>query len=110
MLEFFQLAKSTYFYIVQSFSKNDKDFDLKQLITNIFNVNKSRYGYRRICLKLRNRGYIINHKSVKRLIKLLNLFGLQPKAKYKSYKGETGKVCNNLLLTKIVEKNNHNTY
>ncbi|WP_120160692.1 hypothetical protein [Mycoplasmopsis bovirhinis] len=32
------------------------------------------------------------------------------KSKYKSYKGEIEKVSNNLLLTKIVEKNNHNTY
>ncbi|VEU63426.1 transposase, IS861 [Mycoplasmopsis bovirhinis] len=95
---------------MRSFSKDDKDFDLKQVTTNIFMENKLRYGYWRIYLELRIRGYIVNYKKVKRLIKLLNLFGLQPKAKYKSYKGETGKVCNNLLLTKIVEKNNHNTY
>ncbi|ATO30534.1 hypothetical protein CO229_00070 [Mycoplasmopsis bovirhinis] len=32
------------------------------------------------------------------------------KTKCKSYKREIGKICNNLLLTKIVDKNNHNTY
>ncbi|ATO30529.1 hypothetical protein CO229_00045 [Mycoplasmopsis bovirhinis] len=95
---------------MRSFLKDDKDFDLKQVTTNIFMENKLRYGYLRICLELRNRGYIVNHKRVKRLIKLLNLFGLQPKTKYKSYKGEIGKICNNLHLTKIVDKNNHNIY
>ena len=37
-------------------------------------------------------------------MKILGLFGVRPKAKYKSYKGEVGKVCKNLLLTKIVDK------
>lgn len=37
-------------------------------------------------------------------MKMLNLFGVQPKAKYKSYKGDVGKTCKNLLLTKIVDK------
>ena len=37
-------------------------------------------------------------------MKTLGLFGVHPKAKYKSYKGEVGKVCKNLLLTKIIYK------
>ena len=46
---------------------------LKELIKTIFKENKSRYGYRRVTLELKNRGYKINHKRVKRLMKLLNL-------------------------------------
>ncbi|WP_223213444.1 IS3 family transposase [Mycoplasmopsis bovirhinis] len=54
--------------------------------------NKLRCWYWRIYLELRSRGYIVNYKKVKRLMKLLNLFGFQPKAKYKSYKREIGKI------------------
>ena len=37
-------------------------------------------------------------------MKTLGLFGVHPKVKYKSYKGEVGRVYKNLLLTKIVDE------
>lgn len=43
-------------------------------------------------------------------MKTLGLFGVQPKTKYRSYKGEVGKVCRNLLLTKIVDEENNKIY
>ena len=43
-------------------------------------------------------------------MKTLGFFGVQPKAKYRSYKGEVGKVCRNLLLTKIVDEENNKIY
>ena len=43
-------------------------------------------------------------------MKTLGLFGVQPNAKYRSYKGEVGKVCRNLLLTKIVDEENNKIY
>ena len=110
MLDFFRIAKFTYFYTIKTFNRVDTDKPVKDLIKAIFNENKARYGYRRITLELKNRGYQINHKKVKRLMKILGLFGMQPKAKYKSYKGEVGKICKNLLLTKIVDEENHKTY
>lgn len=110
MLKFFKIAKSSYFYTIKTFLYEDTDKPLKDLITTIYNENKGRYGYRRVTLELRNKGYIINHKKVKRLMKVLNLFGVQPKAKYKSYKGEIGKTCKNLLLDKIVDEKKHKTY
>ena len=69
----------------------------KQEIRKIFETNKARYGYRRILVVLRQKGYIINHKTVLKLMKSLNLQAKQRKAKYKSYKGEVGKVADNLL-------------
>lgn len=110
MLSFFKVSKSTYFYTIKTYSREDKDYELKELIKAIFNENKSRYGYRRITLELKNRGYEVNHKRVKRLMKLLNLYGVQPRAKYKSNKGEVGKTCKNLLLTKVVDEENNKTY
>ena len=104
MLRFFKIAKSTYFYTIKTLDRVDHDKQVKDLITAIFNENKARYGYRRLTLELKNRGHHINHKRVKRLMKILGLFGVHPKAKYKSYKGEVRKVCKNLLLTKIVDE------
>jgi len=70
----------------------------KQEILDIFNVNKGRYGYRRILMVLRNNGYSINHKTVLKLMNSLGLKGKQRKNdKYHSYKGEVGKVADNLL-------------
>lgn len=89
--------------------KNDKDAELKQEILAIFQENKSRYGYRRITLELKNRGISVNHKKVKRLMKMLSLYGLTPKAKYKSYKGDMNGTCKNLLLDKEVDEENHKT-
>ena len=62
------------------------------------NANKGRYEYRRILMVLRNNGYSINHKTVLKLMKSLGLKGKQRKnGKYHSYKGEVGKVADNLL-------------
>ena len=69
----------------------------KQEISEIFETNKARYGYRRILAVLRQKGYIINHKTVLKLMKSLNLQAKQRKSKYKSYKGEVRKVAENLL-------------
>ena len=47
---------------------------------------------------LRANGYVLNHKTVLKLMKNLNLKGKQRKNdKYHSYKGEVGKVADNLL-------------
>lgn len=74
MLDFFRIAKSTYFYTIKTFNRVDTDKPVKDLIKAIFNENKARYGYRRITLELKNRGHQINHKKVKRLMKILGLF------------------------------------
>lgn len=38
------------------------------------------------------------------------LFGISPKAKYKSYKGDMNGSCKNQLLTKVIDEENHKTY
>lgn len=109
MLKFFEISKSTYFYNINNYENPDVDLELKNLIKEIFNKHKSRYGYRRITLELRNKGLVINHKRVKRIMSQLGLYGLTPKAKYKSYKGEVGKTANNKLLVKVVDEVKHTT-
>ena len=69
----------------------------KEEITAIYHENQGRYGYRRITLEMRNRGYVINHKTVQRLMRQLDLKSKVRIKKYRSYKGEVGKVAPNLI-------------
>ena len=97
MLQLSGLARSTFYYYLKN-SDTDRYKCEKQEIQDIFNANKGRYGYRRITIAMRNKGYVINHKTVLKLMKFLNLRGKQSKnGKYHSYKGEVGKVADNLL-------------
>ena len=66
-------------------------------ITAIYHENKGRYGYRRITIELDRRGIHLNHKTVRRLMKELGLVCRVRMKKYRSYKGETGKIAPNLL-------------
>lgn len=75
----------------------DKYAEIKEQISFIYHENKGRYGYRRITLELQNRGYKINHKTVFKLMKQLGLQCFIRAKKYKSYKGEIGTICDNLL-------------
>ena len=95
MLKFSKLARSTFYYYLKA--KQDKYSVEKQEIQEIFLSSKNTYGYRRITLELRQKGYVINHKTVLKLMKILKIYGKQRKSKYKSYRGEVGKVAPNLL-------------
>lgn len=68
-----------------------------EAIRKIFDKHKSRYGVRRIHHELLNMGFIVNHKKVQRLMKKMNLKGKRPKEKYHSYKGEVGKIADNII-------------
>ena len=91
------LARATYYYHEKRLTKADKYGDAKEAIAAIYHENKGRYGYRRITAALRNRGYGINHKTVQRLMKGLGLVCRVRMKKYRSYKGEVGKIAPNLL-------------
>ena len=93
------VAKSTYFYHIANMNKiNELEGEIKNQIITIFNENKGRYGYRRITLELKNRGFNVNHKRVQRIMKESGIQSIQrPKRRYNSYKGTIGKVAKNLL-------------
>ena len=87
LLKAIKLARSTYYYHLKQLDKPDKDQELKAEIQSIFIEHKGNYGYRRIHLELRNRGYLVNHKRVQRLMKVLNLQArIRMKRKYSSHK------------------------
>ena len=91
------MARSTFYYYLKHLDTKKYENE-KREIREIFDSHKGRYGYRRISMVMRSKGYTINHKTVLKLMKSLNLRGKQSKnGKYHSYKGEVGKVADNLL-------------
>ena len=75
----------------------NRDLELKEKIQETFTKNRGRYGVRRITMTLRNAGTLVNHKKVQRLMHAMGLLGKRPKEKYHSYKGETGKIADNII-------------
>ena len=80
----------------------DKYAEIKTQITEIYHKHKGRYGYRRITLELRKNGVVINHKTVQRLMKILGLKSMVRVKKYRSYKGNVGKIAPNILNRNFV--------
>ena len=103
------LPRSDYYYWKNRIDPDTKNSDLMDAITTIYTDNHKRYGYRRITLQLKNEGWSVNHKTVKRLMSKLKLYGITPRAKYKSYKGDFNGTVDNKLLYKKVDTKRHRT-
>ena len=97
LLEIAQLPRSTFYYHSKQQNKEDKYTQAKTEITAIYHENKGRYGYRRVTAELHNRGILLNHKTVQRLMKELGLVCRVRMKKYRSYKGEKGATADNEL-------------
>ena len=97
LLSVAQLPRATFYYHLKKQKQADKYEASKAEITAIFHENKGRYGYRRITVELRNRKIFLNHKTVQKLMKQLGLVCCVRIKKYRSYKGEVGKIAPNLL-------------
>ena len=97
LLDIAQLPRSTFYYHSKQQNKEDKYAQAKAEIATIYHENKGRYGYRRVTDELRNRGILLNHKTVQRLMKGLGLICRVRMKKYRSYKGEQGKIADNEL-------------
>lgn len=95
------MARSSYYYHEKRSKSTDKYDAVKEMIKHVYHHHKGRYGYRRITLDLRNKGIVINHKTVLRLMKVLGLKSVIRVKKYKSYKGEQGRIAPNILDRKF---------
>lgn len=95
------MARSSYYYHEKRSELTDKYDSVKEVIMQVYHHHKGRYGYRRITLDLRNKGIVINHKTVLRLMKVLGLKSAIRVKKYKSYKGEQGRIAPNILNRKF---------
>ncbi|WCH50021.1 IS3 family transposase [Lysinibacillus sp. OF-1] len=97
LLKVANIKKSTYYYHLHKRTTPDKYEQIKERIQTLFYYHKGRYGYRRICLALRNEGFFINHKTVQRLMQEMGLKGTIRPKKYRSYKGTVGCVAENII-------------
>ena len=97
LLDRTNMARSSFYYHQKQSKLPDKHEAIKELIKAIYHKHKGRYGYRRITDDLNNKAIIINHKTVLKLMKLLGLKSVIRVKKYKSYKGEHGKIAPNIL-------------
>ena len=85
LLKLAEMPRSTFYYHLKNLKKEDKYKEIKEEIFSIFHENKGRYGYRRITLELRNRGYIINHKTIARLMRIMGLKSIQRPKNARTY-------------------------
>ena len=95
LLEVKGMARSTFYYNHRP--KPDKWAVERQRIAELYHQNKGRYGYRRLAMAMRNEGYVINVKTVRKLMAEAGIKCQVRMKKYKSYKGEVGKIAPNLL-------------
>ena len=92
------MPKSTYYYEISKVNAVElRNEGLASEIKEIFEYHKGRYGVRRVHRELVNRGHNINHKRVQRIMHNLGLMGKRPKEKYHSYRGEVGKIADNII-------------
>ena len=60
---------------------------------------------------MRSKGYTLNHKTVLKLMRILDLKGKQRKNEtYRSYKGEVGKIADNILILSPVSFSEKTTF
>ena len=98
LLAAMKLSRSTYYYEIGKTDKiQERNADITSKIESIFQEHKGRYGVRRVCQELAWRGFPVNHKRVQRIMHRLGLAGKRPKEKYHSYRGEVGKVADNII-------------
>jgi len=98
LLKILGLSRSSYYYTKNKEDKDKKNKNIEEAILLIQEKNKYRYGYRRITLELKNMGFIVNHKKVLRLTRKLGVLSfVRPTRKYNSYKGEIGKIADNII-------------
>ena len=91
------MARSVFYYHLKRLQAADKYAQEKEMIKSIFHEHKGRYGYRRVTAEMRNRGFVINHKTVQRLMGEMCLKSKIRQVRYRSYKGEVGKIAPNII-------------
>jgi len=91
------MARSTFYYHLKALKEPDKYQAAKEKIVKIFHRQKGRYGYRRITIDLKLKGFTINHKTVTSLMKQQGLKCMVREKKYHSYRGQSGRIVPDLI-------------
>ena len=97
ILKMVNMARSVFYYHLSRLKDNDGYDDTRKRIKAIYDDNKGRYGYRRICLSLRNEGCNINHKTVQKLMSQMGLKAKRKNATITPIKVRQEKVAPNVI-------------
>jgi putative transposase len=80
MCKFFGVSRAAYYAWAQRLEQADPDAERKQLIQEAYEKSHKTYGYRRIGLWIRrNKGRVINHKAVLRMMNNLQIHSIARK-------------------------------
>lgn len=91
------MARSSFYYYMKRNKVADKYEAIKARLITLSKQHKGRYGYRRMLFQLKKEGHTINHKTVLRLTREMDLKSIVRLKKYRSYKGEQGKIAPNII-------------
>lgn len=93
-----RLSRSTYYYHVTHPAHDTERYaDAVSAMKVISQRNAQRYGYRRMTRALRDKGFVLNHKTVRRLMKEHGLTCQLRRKRYRSYMPDAGLASANLL-------------
>lgn len=93
-----RMPRSSYQYALIAKSRPDKYASIRPVIATIFAASKSRYGYRRIWLALKDDGVVVSEKVVSRIMKEDGLVAKRGKRRaYSSYSGELSEAPENIV-------------
>ena len=98
LLKWLDMPRSSYYYQKKQ-QGNDKYYEIRVKIKELFDDNNSSYGYRRIHASLKKDNITISEKVVRRLMKEENLIVVQKKKnkRFNSYQGEITPAVENLV-------------
>lgn len=98
LLRTLKIAKSSYYYQEAALRKPDKYDDVRNKIIELFEENRSCYGYRRIYQQLKRLGITVSEKIVRSIMKSEHLSVMSKRInKYSSYKGEISPAVENVI-------------
>ena len=93
-----RLSRSTYYYHVSHPAHDTERYaEAVSAMKAISQRHAQRYGYRRMTKALRDKGFMLNHKTVRRLMKEHGLTCQLRRKRYRSYMPDGGLASSNLL-------------
>lgn len=92
-----QLPRSTFYYQVKALTTPDRHEEIKAKIQAVYAEHRGWYGYRRVTAAIRRDGWLVNHKTVQRLMSGMGLKSRVRVKKYRSYRGDLGEAAPNSL-------------
>jgi transposase InsO family protein len=80
MCQLAQVSRAGFYRSLQESQPMEEAMRVRAEMQQIALAHRRRYGYRRITAELRRRGFLVNHKRVRRLMREDNLLAVQPRA------------------------------